>query len=739
MKPTETHAPAAEPETVRIENVSRRELLKGGAALTLALYLPAVPAVAGAPAAVPSAPPFEPNAFLRIGADDSVTIISKHLEMGQGVYTGLATLVADELDADWKQLRVEGAPADDARYKNLFLGFQGTGGSTAIANSFMQYREAGATARAMLVAAAAAQWQVAASEISVSRGVVSHAASGRHAKFGELVGAAAQQGVPTGVKLKDPAQFAYIGRAVPRLDAQDKVNGAALFTQDVKLPDMLTAVVAHPPRFGAKVRGVDAAAAKAVKGVIAVVPFATPVRSGVAVLAKDFWSAKKGRDALQVDWDESGAWQQGTEAILADYRRLAATPGAVARREGDVAAAFKRAARVVEATYEVPFLAHAAMEPMNAVARVSADGAEIWSGVQQAGIDKTNIAQFLGLPPEKVQLNMLYAGGSFGRRGNMTTDYMLEAVAIARAHGAGVPVKLVWTREDDMRAGYYRPLYVHALRAGLDAGGTVMAWQHRIVGQSIAAGGPMQRMIKNGIDPTSVEGAANLPYTISNLSVELHTTSPGVPILFWRSVGSSHNAYVTEAFFDEVARAAGKDPYAFRRALLGDRERHQAVLSTAAQKVGWDTPLPAGKARGIAVAESFGSYVAEVAEVARVGDGFKVERVVCAVDCGLAVNPNLVVAQVESAVNYGLAAAASGAITLKDGIVEQSNFHDYPVLRMSQAPKIEVYVLASKEKPSGIGEPGVPPIAPAVCNAIAQLTGKPVRTLPLATQGLKIV
>jgi isoquinoline 1-oxidoreductase beta subunit len=608
-----------------------------------------------------------------------------------------------------------------------------------MANSFQQYREAGAAARAMLVAAAAAQWQVPAGEITVARGVVRHAASGKQARFGELVALAAAQPVPAAVKLKEPAQFVYIGKGLGRVDAAEKANGTAIYTQDFRLPGMLTAVVARPPRFGAKVSSYDATAAQAVKGVVAVVQFATPVSSGVAVLAPDFWTAKKGRDALKVQWDESQAFKQSTTEILADYRKLAATPGLVARNDGDVAAAFKRAARVIEATYEVPYLAHASMEPLDCVAQVTGEGCELWHGVQQAGLDQITIGKFLGLPPEKVRINMLYAGGSFGRRGNFAADYELEAIAIARAHGAGVPVKLMWTREDDMRAGYYRPLYVHALKAGLDAGGTIMAWQHRIVGQSIMAGGPMASMIKNGIDATSVEGAVNLPYVIPHLRVELHTTTPAVPVLFWRSVGSSHTAYVTECFFDELMRAAGKEPVALRRILLGDRERHLAVLNTAAQRAGWGTPLPPGHARGIAVHKSFNSYVAEVAEVSRQGDGFRVERVVCAVDCGLAINPNIVVAQMESGIVYGLSAAATGAITLKEGAVEQSNFHDYPVLRMSQMPKIEVYVLSSEAKPTGVGEPGVPPILPAVCNAIAALTGKPVRTLPLSAQGIQIV
>ena len=726
-----------------IRNVSRRDLLQGGAALTLALWLPAGEAGAAKPAAkgsdTPKAPPFEANAFVRIDADNNVIVISKHLEMGQGVYTGLATLIADELDADWNQVEVVGAPADNARYQNLFMKMQGTGGSSSMANSFTQYREAGAAARAMLVAAAAAQWQVPAGEISVARGVLKHG-SGKSAKFGELVAAAAQQPVPASVKLKEAPQYTYIGHSMGRMDAHAKSDGTAIYTSDLTLPGMLVACVARPPRFGARVKSFDAAPAQAVAGVVAVVPFETPMANGVAVLAKDFWTAKKGRDALKVEWDESKAYKRSSAEVFDSYRKLGATPGKVVRNEGDTAAALKRAARVIEATYEVPFLAHASMEPLDCIAQITAEGCEIWNGVQQQSVDLINISKYLGIPQEKIRINMLYAGGSFGRRGNQYSDYQLEVVAIARAHGQGVPVKLVWTREDDMRAGYYRPAYVHVFKAGLDRGGSIMAWQHRIVGQSIMGEGIFSKgMVKDGIDATSIEGAANLPYMMSNLRVELHTTPPEVPVLYWRSVGSSHNAYVTECFFDEVLRAAGKDVVEMRRILLDEKSRLVQVMNMVLQKSGWDTPAPAGHARGLAVHESFGSFVAQVVEVARAGDGIKVVRVVCAVDCGLVVNPNIVQAQMESGIVFGLSAACCGQITFKDGAVEQSNFHDYPVLRMAESPKIEVYIAASNEKPSGVGEPGVPPVIPALCNAIAALTGKPVRTLPLSAQGIKIV
>jgi isoquinoline 1-oxidoreductase subunit beta len=720
-------------EDFRIVNESRRNLLKGGAALTLALYLPALTGCAGD--AKREGGPFAPNAFVRIGDDDSVTVISKHLEMGQGTYTGLATLLADELDADWAQVRVEGAPADAKRYGNLAFGMQGTGGSTATANSFEQYRQAGATARAMLVAAAAKQWGVAEGEIRVERGVLK--AGDRSLRFGQLVGAAAGMSVPSQVKLKDPAQFTLIGKPAARIDAVAKSNGTAIYTQDFKLPGMLTAVVARPTRFGAKVRRFDDAAARAIPGVVQVVAFETPVASGVAVLAKGFWSARQGRDALKVEWDDSAAAKQGSAEILADYHKLAAGTGKVARNDGDAARALDSAAKRVDATYEVPYLAHAPMEPLNCVARIDANGCEIWNGEQFQTVDQGNVARLLGIKPEQVKLNMLYAGGSFGRRANATSDYVLEAVAIAKAAKTDAAVKLVWTREEDMRGGYYRPAYVHSVQGALDAHGAVTAWRQHVVGQSIMDNPAMASMIKDGIDPTSVEGVVNLPYEVPNLKVELTTTRPGVPVLWWRSVGSSHTAFATECFLDELAHAAGKDPYEYRRALLAKSPRHLAVLELAAAKAGWATPLPAGHARGIALHESFNTVVAEVVEVSRGPKGLHIERVTAAVDCGIAINPNIIAMQVESGVAFGLSAALFGSITLKAGAPQESNFDGYPVVRMNQMPPVEVHIVPSTNKPTGIGEPAVPPLAPALCNALYALTGKPVRSLPLAAAGIR--
>jgi isoquinoline 1-oxidoreductase beta subunit len=721
----------SEMSAILIENFSRRRFLQGSAGLTLGFCLPMVGAQAAAPATTAS---FEPNAFLRIGADNSVTVISKHLEMGQGTYTGLATILADELDADWKQVRVEGAPADAKRYNNLFWGpAQGTGGSTAMANSWEQMRKAGAAGRAMLVSAAAKRWQVGAADIAVRDGVVSHAGSGRKASFGELARDAAKEAVPTDVKLKDPKDFRLIGKQARRKDSAAKTNGTAQFTQDVFLPGMLVAVVAHPPLFGAKVKSFDATRAKAVKGVVDVVQ----IPQGVAVLAKDTWSAKKGRDALSVSWDESAAFKLGSAEILARYKEMAKTPGLVAKQTGDTGKAFANAAKVVTASYDFPYLAHAAMEPMNCVIRLNAEGCEVWNGEQLHTGDQHALAALFGLQAEQVKINMLYAGGSFGRRACKDSDYVLEAAQIVKAINGRAPVKLVWLREDDMRAGYYRPLFHHALEAALDGSGRLIGWRHRLVGQSILIGSPFEKMmVKDGIDHVSVEGAANLPYAIPNLTVDLHTpTDIGVPVLWWRSVGSSHTAYSTEVFIDEVATATSKDPLALRLELLAGQPRHAGVLRLAADRAGWGKPLKAAagerRGRGIAVHESFHSYVAQVAEVTVKKDGsVKVDRIVCAVDCGTAINPDNIRSQVEGAVGFALSAALQGEITLKEGRVEQGNFDGYPLLRIGDMPVVEVHIVPSTAAPSGIGEPGVPPVAPAVANAIAAATGKRLRRMP---------
>lgn len=716
-------------------HASRRDVLKASAALTVAFWLPQGRAIANGAAHAA----FEPNAFIRIGSDGIVTVVSKHVEMGQGAYTGLATIVAEELDADWSNVRVEGAPADTRTYANLMFGTaMGTGGSSSISNSFEQLRKAGATARAMLVSAAAQKWNVPVGEVTVSKGIVAHAASNRSATFGELAVAAAKVPVPAEVKPKDASAYRLIGKPIARVDSRDKSTGQATFTQDVRLPGMLTAAVVHPPRFGAKVKRFDAGQAKAIKGVKAVVAFETSVRSGVAVLATDFWTAKKARDLVTVEWDESTAYRGSTVELFKEYRELAKQPGESAKKVGDAEAALASAADVLEATYEFPYLAHASMEPLNCVVRIGSNDCEIWNGEQFQSIDQAVAAQMLKLPPSNVTLHMLYAGGSFGRRANPQADYVAEAVAITKAAGVDVPVKLVWTREEDTKAGYYRPLYVHTLKAGLDGSGRLVAWQHRIVGQSIMAGTFFAR--PGAIDATSVEGASNLPYSVPNLSVELHTTKNGVPVQWWRSVGSTHTAFSTECFIDDIARHTKQDPYALRKALLNaEHKRHHAALDLVAEKSGWNKARPKDEVWGLALHESFNSVVVQVAQLKRTTNGLKLAKVVCAVDCGLAVNPNIVAMQMEGGLGYGLAAALSGEVTLKDGVVQQSNFDDYPVLRMNQMPDVEVHIVPSTARPTGVGEPGTPPIAPALANAIASASGKPVRSLPLSAQGITLV
>jgi len=733
----------------RIANVSRRDFLKQGAGLTLGVMLPAASSklLAAGGAAGPGlagdgpvvAGGFSPNAFIRIGVDDTVVVIAKHLEMGQGTHTGLATLVAEELDADWSTVVVEGAPADAHRYNNLFWGpNQGTGGSTAIANSFMQMRQAGAAARAMLVAAAAKEWGVPAGEIEVSNGVMRHPASKRESRFGALADAAARQPVPENPTLKDPKDFKLIGKRAPRKDSAAKSTGKARFTQDVQLPGMLVAVVAHPPRFGGKVKSFDDTAARKVPGVVDVVAIPT----GVAVLAKDTWSAKKGRDALTVSWDESAAWRGSSDALVEQYSGLSAVPGSVARSDGDATGTLAKAATVIESEFVFPFLAHAAMEPLNCVVHLHDGVCEVWNGEQFQTSDRIAVAGVLGLELEKVTLNMLFAGGSFGRRASPKSDYLVEAAHIAKAIGGRVPVKMVWLREDDMRGGFYRPLYLHRLRATLGADGMPAAWEQRIVGQSIATGSPFEGfLVKDGVDKTSVEGAANLPYTVPNLQVELHTTNAnvGVPVQWWRSVGSTHTGFATEVFMDQLAAAAKADPVDYRLRLLDKHPRHAAVLRLAVDKAAWSSPLAqkAGvrRGRGVALHESFNTIVAQVAEVSVSEDGsFKVDRVVCAVDCGIAVNPDVIKAQMEGGIGFALAAALSGEIRIEDGQVVQSNFHDYPVLRINQMPSVEVHIVPSAEKPTGVGEPGVPPLAPAVANALFAATGKWIKRLPIGDQ-----
>jgi isoquinoline 1-oxidoreductase beta subunit len=708
-------------------DAGRRRFLKlsagAGAGLTLGLSL------SGRAAAQSSAAgELAFNAFVNISPDNSVKVFIKHLEMGQGVYTGLATCVAEELDADWAQVVCEHSPVDTEKYANLLMGQQATGGSTAIANSFTQMRQAGAAARAMLVAAAAERWGVPAADISVSNGRVIH---GPHsASFGELAAAAALQTppAPDSLTLKTFAQFTLIGREDLARKDVGKHNGTATYTQDVKLPGMLTAVVAHPPRFGARVRSFDASKTLQRKGVQQVLE----IDSGVAVLANDYWSALKGRELLEIQWDESAAETRGSDTILANYRELVKSPGVIAEREGDAPGQLSNAAETVETVFEYPYLAHAQMEPMNCVAQVDGNRAELWYGCQSATQDQLAIAQLLGGRPQDIKIHTLFAGGGFGRRANPYSDYVLEAVRIARG-AQGTPVKLVWTREDDMQGGYYRPAFVHQLSAAVDDDGMPSALHIRAAGQSIMTGTPLEAFgVIDGIDTASVEGLVDLSYHVPNRQVELHSPEVGVPVQWWRSVGNTHTAFSKEVFIDSLARRAGQDPVEYRLALLANNPRETAVLKLAAEKAGWGTrELPEGWGRGVAVHTSFGSTVAEVVEVSVQGSNFKVERVVAAIDCGLAINPDVVRAQVESAIAYGLSAALEDEVTLTEGMVDQTNFHTYQVLRMNNMPQVETHILPSQNAPSGVGEPGTPPIAPAVANALADATGQMLTRLPL--------
>ena len=669
--------------------------------------------------------------FIKIAPDGTVTVISKHIEFGQGNHAGLAAIAAEELDADWDTLKVEQAAANAKVYGNLGMGVQGTGGSSAIANSWMQLRRAGAGARAMFVQAAATRWSVPAGEVTVKNGVVGHA-SGKSATFGELVADAAKVKPPENPTLKDPKTFTLVGTdRVRRKDSGAKSNGTARFTQDVHLPNMLTAMVAHSPRFGGKVKSFDAKAAKAVPGVVDVFQIPT----GVAVVAGSTWAARQGRDALKVDWDDSKAERRGSDAILASYHAIASgqqVPDGEAKWQpfqttGDTAAAMT--GPTVEIAYDFPYLAHATMEPMNCVAEIGGGKHKLTFGSQIPTVDQLNTGKIAGALPGSVEIETLFAGGSFGRRANFQSDYVAECVHVAKHVGEGRPVKLVWTREDDMTAGYYRPMVHHAVKVSLGADGLPAHWRHRVVTQSIMKGSPIPP--PKGPDATAVEGAMGSPYLKATPVVDAQLSLPpaGVPVLWWRSVGATHTAFVMEHTVDQLARKAGKDPVDYRRALYqkAKADRHLAVLNLAVEKAG---KAADGWTQGVAVHESFGSLVAQIAEVKLDGGVPKVGRVVCAVDCGTAVSPDQIAAQMEGGVCYGLSAAMFGQITLKDGIVDQKNFDAYRVLRMNEAPTVETYIVPSTNKPSGIGEPGTPVIAPAVANALLAITGKPTTSLP---------
>lgn len=710
--------------------INRRNFLRAGAAgataLVIGFYLPGrYEALAASPA--PGAMPFAPNAWIRVGTDGLVTILIDKSEMGQGVVTSLAMLAAEELECNWAKIRFEFAPADKAYFNPLF-GLQGTGGSTSVRASWEPLLKAGATAREMLIEAAATKWGVEKSECHAERGVVIHAPSKRRLSYGMLADTARQLAPPKNVTLKDPKNYRFVGKATKRLDTPDKVNGLAEFGIDVRVPGMLHAVVARCPVFGGKAASFDATKAKAVPGVRQVLL----VSNGIGVVADNTWSAMEGRRALEIKWDEGPNASLSSADISKRFAERADQPGAVARKEGDAGAAFGTAARKIEAVYEVPYLAHATMEPMNCTAHVRTDGCDIWAPTQFQTFTQGTGAKIAGLKPEMVQVHTTFLGGGFGRRAEM--DFVTDAVELSKAMGA--PVQVTFSREDDMQHDFYRPASYCRQGAALDADGWPLAWTSRIACSSILSRF-FPGAVKNGLDSSSVEGAADIPYAILNIFVDYQLTETPVPVGFWRSVGHSQNAFFSECFLDEIAAAGGKDPYELRRRLLAKQPRHLGVLELAAAKAGWGTPPPAGRFRGIAVMKSFESYVAQVAEISIAKDtGVRVHRVVCAVDCGRVVNPDTVVAQMESAIVYGLTAALKGAITISRGRVEQDNFNDYDMLRINEMPVVEVHIVPSQNPPGGVGEPGTPPIAPAVCNAIFAATGKRIRRLPIRAEDL---
>jgi isoquinoline 1-oxidoreductase subunit beta len=710
-----------------MRNPSRRRFLKSSAALAgglvIAFWLPEGTRNARAQAPAPAKIP--PNAFLRIAPDGSVTVVVKHLEFGQGVTTSLPMILAEELECDWSKVRYELAPAAP-EYAHTAFGMQMTGGSSSVWNSFDQLRTAGAQARAMLEHAAADQWKVKPSDVHAKNGFVL-GPGGKKLSYGQLSTAAAKLPVPEAVALKDPKDYTLIGKPTRRIDSAEKTDGRAKFGLDVQRKGLHVAVVAHPPVFGGLVKAMNAEKVKAVPGVTHVVELA----SGVAVVGTSFWAAKKGRDALEVEWDLGPGAKLDTPTLFAAFSETAKTPGPLAHKAANPEA-IKTAAKTLVAEYQVPYLAHAPMEPLNCTVEVQGDSAQVWVGSQFQGMDHPAAAKALGLKPENVRLNTMLAGGGFGRRANPVSDYVVEACEVARK--VKVPVKVIWTREDDIRGGFYRPMYVHRVEVGLDARNKVLAWNHAIVGPSILHGTPFEpMMVKDGIDSTSVEGVADTPYAIPQMQVTLHSKNVEVPVLWWRSVGNSHTAFVMETMIDELAAAAGEDPVVYRRALLADKPRVLKTLELAAEKSNWGAPSPRGRARGIAVHESFNSVCAQVAEVSIENGQVKVHKIVAAFDCGRVVNPMTVEAQVQGAIAFALSAALFGQVTLKEGRVEQSNFHDYRVLRMNEMPAVEVYLVPGGDKPTGVGEPGVPPTAPAVANAIFALTGKRVRTLPIAS------
>jgi isoquinoline 1-oxidoreductase subunit beta len=723
----------AEDETPLAGEMPRRTFLKVATASGFALG--AFPLAATAQSGAPAdglKPTQQPSAFVRIERDGTVVVTINRLDFGQGVQTGLPMILAEELDADWSKVRSEHGNANPA-YVDPAFGMHLTGGSNSIKNSYTQYRELGARTRAMLVSAAATQWGVDAASLRTENGSVI-GPGGKKLGYGELADAAMKLPVPEKVALKDPKQFHIIGKPTGRLDARAKSSGQQSYGIDVRLPGMLTAVVARPPVFGAKLKSVDDNATKAIKGVKAVARIpGDRGGDGVAVIADGYWAAKQGRDALKLEWDTSGVEKADTGKLLASYRELAKKPGAV-KYNADVSK-LASAPKKISAEYTFPYLAHAPMEPLNCTVAFNGSAAELWMGTQMPGLDTMAASKVLGVPPTAIKVNTQMAGGGFGRRAIPSSDYVVEACQVAKAArtaGLSAPVRTLWSREDDIKGGYYRPMHVHRAEIGFDAQGNILAWDHVIVGQSILKGSPFEpMMVKDGIDATMVEGMKE-PYEVP-MRLSVHHPQVNVPVLWWRSVGSTHTAYAMETLIDEVARATGQDPVAYRMKLMGDKHaRHKAALQLAVDQSGYGKrKLPAGHAWGVAVHESFQSVVAYVVEASMEKGTPKLHKVTAGVHCNLAVNPTSVEAQVQGAALMGLSTCLPGAaVTLKDGVVEQSNFGDFVVPRITDMPQIAVHIVPSAEPPTGMGEPGLPALAPAFANAIAKLTGSTPRELP---------
>ena len=707
---------------------NRRNFIIGGAiaaGVVIGIYVGKNRFGGGDGAATASGSTLKPNAFVRIAPDDSVTIVIGKSEMGQGIYTGLPMILAEELDFDPARVQVEFAPVD-AAFNVPFAPVQFTGGSMSTNTSYQQLREAGARARAMLVAAAADHWQVDAATLRTEDGMVY--SGSKKLSYGRLADAASKLPVPEKVTLKDPANFRYLGKPMKRLDAPMKVDGSAKFGIDMRVPGMLFAVVARPPIVGAKLGKIDDSAARAVAGVVDV----KTVPSGVAVYATNTWAAKKGREALKIDWDGGKNASFSTAQQRRDYQALLRKPGNIASSKGNVNAALAKSAKRIDVEYELPYLAHSPMEPLNCLADVRDDGVDLYTGTQMQSPDRDAVAGALGVDPATVKVHTAFLGGGFGRRAQRWSDVSVEAAHVSKA--IGKPVLMTHTREDDVQGMSYRPFVMSRVRAGIDADGMPIAWQQSIISQGVLRTGPFEGFIPKGQawDPSSVEGAHDMPYGIPNLSVDTLEGSAQIPVLWWRSVGNSHTGFTVNSALDELAALGGQDPVEMRRKLLADKPRHLAVLNAVAEAANWAGGAPQGRSRGVALHESFGSIVAQIAEVSVDGTNVKVHKVWCAIDCGFAANPSGVIAQMESGINYGLSAALHGEITFADGRVEQSNFHDYQVLRLNEAPEVLVTIVNSGERMGGAGEPGTPPIAPAVTNAIFAATGKRVRKLPIS-------